>query len=378
MSCRLTRVATGKPKQSFFGGPHDVDDYRDESDGPWSTFELKLNTASGWKAVRLLPSFSVAAIFAIDSSACVNTSTKDCAERHVGLLQINASSDWANAGEYSLELGNDVGFKTISGRFGFQSAALPTSETGTVNGQAVALMDESTFELGLMGLAPNNTAALTFSRQYSSITDSLSSTSDDIHGSKMGARWGYIAGSFRRNFFASLTFGGYDLSGANFTGTVKNEISANSSSLFQVVLEGITVRSNNYSNFGAGGSAESAVKATIEPALPYLWLPEYWCCVIANAFILAWDSERELYSVPDDLDVESPDYKVSFRLYFAMRPSESVILGRVFLQETYLFADYDQKFFRIGRAIFNRGSRPMFIDSEDRPAHPVLDTGKIV
>ncbi|KAK7561006.1 hypothetical protein IWX91DRAFT_70229 [Phyllosticta citricarpa] len=237
--------------------------------------------------------------------------------------------------------------------------------------------------------------------------------SDDIYGARMGIAWGYTAGSFRRNFSASLTFGGYDLSRFNLTGAVENPINVNASSPLQLTVQEVTVWSSNYSSFGTGyGSPDLALNATVEPALPYLWLPESWCSTIAYEFNLTWDAERQLYAVPENISVESPDLRVSLKLcgngacepftlpfsayvlatdltsntstniapsrYFAMRPSENLILGRVFFQETYLFADYDRNFFRIGKAIFDKNAEPVIIASEGRPEDPVLNTGEIV
>jgi hypothetical protein len=195
--------------------------------------------------------------------------------------------------------------------------------------------------------------------------------------------YGYTAGAPYRfgGVFGNLTLGGYDE--ALF---VPNNLTINFSATgsdLTVDVEAITVTS------GGGksqvlSSASSSFPAFIDSSMPYLYLPTSICQKFEEAFSLTFDSATQLYLVNDalhtqlvaknasviftltnstsqalvnitfpyaafDLTASSPLVQNSTRYFPLKRAKDNtqVILGRTFLQETYLIADYERSQFSI-------------------------------
>ena len=133
------------------------------------------------------------------------------------------------------------------------------------------------------------------------------------------------------------------------------------------------------------------VSALIDNTLPYLWLPLQVCRQFEIAFGLSWDPSMEIYLVNDsihqqlqnlnpsvtftfgnnnssvnnqstitlpyaafDLQASKPIYPNGTN-YFPLRRASSAsqyTLGRAFLQEAYLFVDFEQRYFSLSQALF--------------------------
>jgi hypothetical protein len=122
----------------------------------------------------------------------------------------------------------------------------------------------------------------------------------------------------------------------------------------------------------------------IDSALPQIWLPLEACTMFQTAFGLIWDNDLELYYVNETTHTQLLQHRVSVgftmvsqpqglskvitvsydtfdlqlqpprvdttRSYFPIKraiDSSQYLLGRAFLQETYLTVDYDQRHFTL-------------------------------
>lgn len=174
--------------------------------------------------------------------------------------------------------------------------------------------------------------------------------------------------------------GGYDVSKFNatnmtipFAGDVSRDL--------LVGVQGITTSTEAASLTASSGG----FYAFIDSTLPYYWLPESVCEAFETAFGITWDEDTELYLVNDtlhttlldlnptvtftlgesssggqtvdvvlpyaafDLDVAFPIVENSTHYFPLKRAANSTqyTLGRAFLQEAYLIADYERRNFTV-------------------------------
>jgi hypothetical protein len=152
----------------------------------------------------------------------------------------------------------------------------------------------------------------------------------------------------------------------------------------------------------------------IDSALPQIWLPLEACNAFELAFNLSWNSELELYLVPETAHTRllQDNPSVSFSLgsgtgtdfknitlsymafdlqlspplveqrtyYFPIRrakdPSQ-YLLGRAFLQGTYLTVDYRRHKFNLSETLFMSGGFGSVVPIFDTPASSDLDDKKL-
>ena len=146
----------------------------------------------------------------------------------------------------------------------------------------------------------------------------------------------------------------------------------------------------------------SKITVTIDSDLPYLCLPDVACNTFERAFGLSLDADRDLYLLNDtvhgDLRKSNPSIRFSlgkslneavnvtlpylaFDLqvtqpiaengtnYFPLRCSSDAsryVLGRAFLQEAYLFADYESSSFSLSQANLTTRSNIVTISHSSR------------
>jgi hypothetical protein len=130
--------------------------------------------------------------------------------------------------------------------------------------------------------------------------------------------------------------------------------------------------------------------ATIDSTLPYLWLPDYLCDQFADTFRLTYDNSTNMYTVDAsahdyntrqnatvtfkigqegrptndarsialpyaafDLEASQPIFSDTTR-YFPIKksPNGMYVLGRAFLQETYIVVDFERNNFTVSPALF--------------------------
>ncbi|MCJ1240938.1 hypothetical protein MMC14_008942 [Varicellaria rhodocarpa] len=215
--------------------------------------------------------------------------------------------------------------------------------------------------------------------------------------------WAYTAGAFYQEpkVFGSLTLGGYDTN--RFTpNNMTIPFGADESRDLLVGIQAITSDTTDIPLLSTG------VYAFIDSLVPQIWLPLNACTAFEQAFNLTWDNSSQLYLLTNDqhesllglnanltfkiglsategpsVDIVLPygafDLTVSPPLventtrclplslimsplntddsprYFPIRRSQNdtqYTLGRTFLQQAYVIADYDRSSFSVSQALF--------------------------
>ena len=219
---------------------------------------------------------------------------------------------------------------------------------------------------------------------FTSITQSTPSMMSQLKNqSKIPSlTYGYTAGYYNNNpaTYGSLTLGGYDQSrfvpnDLNFT--MGSDISYDLTIGIQSIDTGST------------RLLTEPIFAFINSAVPTIWLPTSVCEAFETAFGLVWDADAELYLVSDalhtqlqadnstvrftigpeatgsnvviempygsfDLEAQSP-FAPNSSLYFPLKRAQNstqYMLGRAFLQNAYLTANYEYYNFSVAQALY--------------------------
>ncbi|KAL8715954.1 MAG: hypothetical protein Q9220_000621 [cf. Caloplaca sp. 1 TL-2023] len=331
-------------------------------------------------------------------------------------FQFNQSSTWSLYGNYTLQGVSQLPV-SASGLYGADLVTVgPSANAALIPGLAstVAGITTEPYYLGLLGLQPSS------SSRFNTSSPSLMSL---LKSQKLipSLSFGYTAGAsyHSQGVLGSLTLGGYDQS--KF---VKNDVTFNINQGNAKALRA-GIRSVDASNTLIGNTnlLSDNITATIDSDLPYLYLPTAMCKKFETAFGLSWDAARQLYLVNDTIhgSLRSLNPSISFSLgpsatqmtnvtlpylafdlqvtqpiaengtnYFPLRctsNSSQYVLGRAFLQETYLVVDYETSNFSISQAQFTNQSEIVTINHSsgnsttgDNPAGsggPALSNGAI-
>ena len=139
-------------------------------------------------------------------------------------------------------------------------------------------------------------------------------------------------------------------------------------------------------------------EAVIDSTLPYLWLPPTVCDSLADMFRLTYDNTTGLYTVNEtahnfnlqqkaslafkvgassgpsnsftsivlpyralDLDASFPIYENATNYFPIKRSTGQLVLGRAFLQETYLTVDYERLNFTVSPANYTTPMPPSYV-----------------
>ncbi|KAK6341473.1 hypothetical protein TWF696_008546 [Orbilia brochopaga] len=363
------------------------------NDGTWGTFFMRVGTPS--QIVRVLPATSWQEIWVVDSSACGNAAPETCADRRGQTFNVNSSSTWADRGLYKTDLAKDLGYNAI-GDYGMDRVGITNMDSQvTLDNQVVVTVASNQWYSGLFGLGNQPTNFTNFNDPQPSFLTSLYNK-----GLIPSLSWGYQAGANYRGktTSASLIFGGYD------TGKyVDNDIIFTQSNdftyAFLVSLSSLQV-SGIYVN-GEQGTAElldsdwrrttSSQQIAIDSSTSYLWLPNATCAIFESALNLTYNEAVGLYLLTEEqhdqllsinptftfsiadtaqntttLNLKIPYNAFSLQAigteilgsntkswYFPLKrlPEEgNPRLGRAFMQEIYLFAEYHFGTFRVFQA----------------------------
>lgn len=258
-----------------------------------------------------------------------------------------------------------------------------TGQGPTLNQTILAEIVSDTWWLGVfgMGFQPTNFSGYAYSEP--SFTARL--FSDGTISSKT---WSYTAGAFYRlkGVFGSMIFGGYDAS--RF---VPNDVRFTMSGdvTRDIVLSVRQITSSTSS--GNTTLMSTPILAFIDSAVPELWLPVDACQAFEKAFGIELDPTYSIYLLNDSthdrlttlnpnitltlgdqtsggntVDITLPyaafDHNITAPLYNGtswwfplMQESDSTAytLGRTFLQEAYVTANYHTNTFNVSQATFN-------------------------
>ncbi|CZT12843.1 uncharacterized protein RAG0_16528 [Rhynchosporium agropyri] len=369
--------------------------YWDGDDGRWSTFQIQVGSPG--QTVRLLPGTSASAgsaIWLVISQGCVdvNPTLANCADERGYLFQSNLSTSWSTQGlqngvdgaVYALNTyeesflgrsGNgSYGYETIN--LGIPGAGLPTLQK-----QVVAGIWTNDYFLGNLGLSP-----VPFN--FTNLNDPKTSMLSTLYNQSLipSRSWAYTAGAHYKNppVFGSLTLGGYDS-----TRRRPNNFNLAFGADFSRDLL-VSLRSIRYDTAGSSPLLASSIDIFINSLVSEIWLPESVCEAFAQTFNLTWNEQGQLYLVSSsahaalvqqnpaftfrigqaggagetvdivlpyaafDLNLTAPIVGREAR-YFPLKRAGNATqytLGRTFLQEAYVVADYERRNFSVSQALF--------------------------
>ncbi|KAI0453356.1 aspartic peptidase domain-containing protein, partial [Xylaria acuta] len=424
----LVFLTSGDSTANITGSSKDGDDpkavvispseYFEGNDGPWSTFDLRVGNPE--QDVRVIVSTASPESFVVLSDYGCSTSVfetvpDNCAVSRGKLFNPNESSSWHELGLFGINE-DGVGLEANLGysqRSTFATEHLGLGLTGpSLDNQIVAgIATAEPFYLGLFGL---NNQPVNFTSLGNSSSPSFLTTLKD-NGVIPSLSWSYTAGAKYRlkQVYGQLILSGYDTS--RFV-----ENSASFSMADDVTRDLVVVlQSISYSGSTSATLLSEPVDIFIDSTDPNLWLPEDVCDAFETAFGLTLDSTTGLYLVNETYHntLLNSDAEVTFRLsdvnsggeavrivlpyaafdltaesplventsyYFPLKRaanSTQYTLGRAFLQEAYLSADYERRVFNVSACSWVAGAEENVItipskDSSDSPDGPSSNPGK--
>jgi hypothetical protein len=287
-----------------------------------------------------------------------------------------------------------------AGDFGLDNVTLDWQGYGgtTLEKQVIASYTTEDFYIGALGLSPQPVNIASFTDQYPSLLGTLR-TADYISSNAYGYTAGASYKSFGVHAFGSLTLGGYDPTRMNAS---KNLTIVGGSDTYRPLLLGIEEIKS-----GLVELLEAPIVVGLSSVVSQLWLPLSACKKFESEFGLFWNSTYELYIVnethheillaqnasvtfvlstgpernkTDRLDITFP--YAAFDLmakppfagldktvrYFPLQQAANesqYTLGRTFLQEVYMIADYDRAALSLFPAVFpDSGTKTILISIE--------------
>ncbi|KAH0362418.1 acid protease, partial [Aureobasidium melanogenum] len=366
--------------------------YWDGNDGSWSSFMVRIGTPP--QDFRVFPSTVGQETLIPVPEGCTQNDPSNCGslrgvmpfqgDADTGFLS-NASTTWTDIGVYTTDLETSIGINA-NGAYGFDTVGLQVENSGGIQQthQVVAGIADKSFMYGVFGLGPKPSNFSVLSDPQPSFMTSL--RQNNTIPSKS---YGYTAGASYRysKVLGSLTLGGYDASRMNGNGTIFPFASDDSRPL-QVGVTQITARNTL---LGTATLYSTGYFSLVDSTVPHIWMPKAACDNFASNFGLTYDNQTDLYLINDtmhtklqqlnptiifqlspqttdggpstnivlpyaafDLQASYPYYTNSTN-YFPIRRAANntqYILGRTFLQEAYLIADYERNNFTITQAAF--------------------------
>ncbi|KAL1625497.1 hypothetical protein SLS56_007319 [Neofusicoccum ribis] len=336
-------------------------------------------------------------------------SVKDCEDSRGGMYARDNSSDYVDDSPYALHIDDNLGYSGVSGQFGFDTVGLGyRGDGGTVNHQVVASIGRPEWWFGVLPLNPRPTNLSDINNPQNSLLQSLK------NGHNISSlSWGYTAGAKYRseNFFGSLTLGGYDSARFDNTSQTVAKFAGDDERDLTVLVNEITT------NVSSEPLVSQSIAMMIDSTVPYLYLPDFAYKAFETAFNLEWNSTLQLYimdaTTHDALVDQNPEISfnvgssdpiiirfpiqafllnASFPLvpgnqsqyYFPIKranDTDQYTLGRVFLQEAYVMADYERRNFTLAPCVWpddttqSPPSAPMIIRSINETSNPTESNG---
>ncbi|KAK0279021.1 hypothetical protein LTR35_008756 [Friedmanniomyces endolithicus] len=388
----------------------------DGDDGSWSTFAITVGSPP--QEFRVLPATVGEEVLVPVVEGCLGplTNVSNCGDlRGANVFQDqssrgfqrNDSTTWNELPRDPYVLGDAQNLygDVNTGLYGLDTVALGDGARGgygvPLQKQTVAGMDQQDFWLGTLGLG-------TSSANFSS--DTVPSLMVALKNQSMipSLSYGYTAGrSYARpRLPGSLIIGGYDQAHLSFTPPPVNvPINRAVSQSLQLGVQSITVSG------ALGGSTQQLLSAPltayIDSSVSQMWLPGETCAFFADAFGLTYTGDSNYYVVNqtmhDQLKASSPsltfavgtlggntvniefpwaafDHNLTTPLsdppypYFPLRQAANesqYTLGRVFLQEAYIVANWDNATLTVGQATSQNGSvLPLLAPAGTAPTTP--------
>lgn len=358
--------------------------YWDGNDGPWSSFPLQIGTPA--QNIRAFVSTAAGTTLSIGANGCPENYTADCNNLRGFLFLPNESLSWIPNSIYNLgiednlglDIASNVGFDTVT--LGWQGSGGPSQAHSTVFN-----LYSAAYWIGAFGVKPQPT-------NFTNLNDPQPAYLSQLRRNNTipSLSYGYTAGNqYRLNkVYGSLVLGGYDQNRFDPTQNVSIGFYADVSRDLLVNIQAITTNKGSPSNLLPGGP----ITAFIDSTIAQLWLPETACAAFEEAFGLTYDETSQYYLVNSslhasltslnpsvtftigssntggqtvaitlpygafDLQLEFPNV-VNTSYYFPLKRAANdtqYTLGRTFLQEAYLIADYDKSNFTIAPCIWDQ------------------------
>ena len=377
---------------------------RDGNDGPWSSFSIQVGTPP--QSLRLLPSNSGNAIWPILLQGCGIGDPNNCGDLRGNLFFPNTSSTWTNIGFYGLILTEEAGLGyNGNANFGYDNATLglPGDGLPTLSRQVVEGFAAKDFYIGSLGLSPRAVNISTLNDPQPSFLGALAQ-----QNLTPSTSWAYTAGASYRQptAFGSLTLGGYDTTRL-ISNSVTFPFGPDTSRDLVVPIQSITSDASN------SRLLSDVIYAYVDFLIPHIWLPLEVCRAFERAFGITYNETAEMYFVNDTLHdrLVSQNPNVTFTLgfpgstkddtvdivmhygsfdlmadypivknatrYFPLKQAQNYsqyTLGRAFLQDAYVIADYDRSNFSVSQAVFPNGSNTQQIVAIHRPGDTLSPT----
>lgn len=358
--------------------------YWEGNDGPWSTFPLQVGTGAvgGLQNVRVDISTAATAIWTVGAQGCPTDFGSGCANSRGGLFLPNQSLTWTPNSIYQTGLEMNLGLDS-SGYVGFDKATLGWQGSGgpTDEHSIIWNLADGNWWQGVFGLNPRPTNFTTFTDPQTSFIQTL------VNNQKIpSTSWGYTAGNQYRldSVYGSLTLGGYD-SNRFYPNNLTFDFFEDISRDLSVNLQSITTSKGSPSNLLPDGSISIFIDSTV----PEIWLPESACAAFESAFGIEYNNNYNRYLVTatqrekllaqnaqisftlgtsvnggETVDITLPyqafDLQVQFPIvmnpntsyYFPLQKAANdtqYTLGRTFLQEAYVTADYERMNFSVSQ-----------------------------
>ncbi|KAF4626156.1 hypothetical protein G7Y89_g12007 [Cudoniella acicularis] len=354
----------------------------DGSDGPWSSFTLSIGTPP--QSARVLASTTSNQPWVVLPLGCLPADPTNCANIRGGAFQPNASTSWiknnqTSNGVFTVAIESNLGL-TADASYGYDNISLSTPGTSmpSLSNQILGGIESKNFSMGLFGLNP---AATSFSGNSDPTPSYISSLKTQNFIPSLS--YAYTAGAPYRlpKVLGSLTLGGYDASLFE-PNQLTTSFGPNSSSDLTISVNQIQMATNS----GKTSLSTTPFSAFIDSTVAYLYLPLQVCQQFETAFGISYDPKTDLYLVNDTLHTQllSQNANVTFTLtnatantlvdivlpyqafdltaswplvqntsrYFPLKRAANnnqITLGRTFLQEAYLIADYERSTFTISQ-----------------------------
>ncbi|CAG8950327.1 hypothetical protein HYFRA_00006820 [Hymenoscyphus fraxineus] len=365
----------------------------DGIDGPWSSFTLSVGSPP--QNMRVLASTASNQPWVVLPDGCPPTGVPECSDNRGGLFNPNATTSWyvpswisntRSDGRFSAVIGSSYG-QVASLAYGYDNVSLSSSgNLPSLASQVVGGMTTKDFYMGMIGLSPLSTSFSQSSPPADSYLFALKA-----QGQIPSLTYGYTAGNQYRNGKpnpGSLTLGGSDTSLY-----IPNALSVNFNNLS---AHDLTINVNKITFATGSGNktlSNSPFSAFVDTTTPYLWLPTEVCKLFEEAFGLIWNEESQLYLVDAQLTkkIAEQNPTVAFTLtnstskvlvdivlpfqafdliakpplvktlthYFPLKRAANagqITLGRTFLQEAYIIADYERSTFSLHQRDWNAKS----------------------
>ncbi|CAD0109001.1 unnamed protein product [Aureobasidium uvarum] len=357
--------------------------YWDGADGPWSSFPLQVGTPA--QDIRVFVSTNGYTTWTVKPLGCQGMagSISGCEESRGEFFLTNTSLTWVPNSIFQLGLPNEMALGLDDeANYGFDTVTLGWQGSGgpSVQHSTIANMGYYQFWLGTFGLNPQPANFTTYTDPQPSFMTQLKR-----NNTIPSLSWGYTAGN--QYLYGSLVLGGYDQSKfepTNLTMPFGADVSRD-------LLVG--VQSIKTGNAGLSNSSD-AFYALIDSTVAYLYLPESVCTAFENAFGLVYDEYYQYYLVNDtmhtsllalnksvtftlgqstsggqtteitlpyaafDLEIAFP-YVANSTRYFPLKRAANdtqYTLGRTFLQEAYVVADYERRNFTVAPCVWEQNS----------------------